>query len=454
VTGVGIIMSRFLGVNYLAGVLIGLGAVLFCTYLGGMRAITWTQVAQCIILLIAYLVPVTILSLRSTGVPLPQVMYGEALQQITQLEAAQGITRSYVTPFNDWTTWNFFALVICLMFGTAGLPHILVRFYTVPDVGSARRSVAWAMVFISLLYFTAPAYAAFSRWEVLHNMVGKRIAAVPDWATNWSSAGLLEFTDLTALEGAPIANLPRWAADMVAHGALVVRDANGDGLVRLGELSGAATQPTNTTNPTDGILQFDELKIDPDVVVLATPEIAGLGHTVAALVAAGGLAAALSTADGLLLVIASALSHDIYARTLYPGGPAGERLLLGRAMIFAVAVAAAFAATRRLAIIIQLVAWAFSFAAATIFPILVLGIFWKRANGHGAVAGMISGLLVTLAYMLLNAWNPELNILGITNVAAGIFGIPVNFIVTYTVSKLTAPPSAESQALVEALRQP
>jgi cation/acetate symporter len=454
VTGIGIIMSRFLGVNYLAGVLIGLGAVLFCSYLGGMRAITWTQVAQCIILIIAYLVPVTILSFRSTGVPIPQIMYGQALQQITQLELAQGITKSYITPYNDWTPWNFLALMLCLMLGTAGLPHILVRFYTVPDVGSARRSVGWAMVFISLLYFTAPAYAAFSRWEVLQNTVGKRITAVPEWAANWSNAGLIEFTDLTALENTPIDNLPRWAADEVASGALVVRDANGDGYVQLGEMSGKATQATPTSNPTDGILQFGELKIDPDVVVLATPEIAGLPHTIAALVAAGGLAAALSTADGLLLVIASALSHDIYARTLYPGGPARERLLLGRAMVFAAAVAAAFAATRRLAIIVQLVAWAFSFAAATFFPILVLGIFWKRANSRGAVAGMISGLLVTLGYMLLNAWNPDFNILGITNVAAGIFGVPVNFAVTYTVSKLTAPPSAEAQALVEALRQP
>src|SRR5215207_8143001 len=244
VTGIGIIMSRFLGVNYLAGVLIGLSAVLFCTYLGGMRAITWTQVAQCIILLIAYLVPVTILSLRSTGVPLPQIMYGEALQQITQLEAAQGITRSYVTPFNDWTPWNFLALVTCLMLGTAGLPHILVRFYTVPDVGAARRSVAWAMVFISLLYFTAPAYAAFSRWEVMRTVVGKPITAVPEWAVNWANAGLIEFTDLTALEGLPIATPPRWAADLVARGALVVRDANGDGAIQLGELSGPATRRT------------------------------------------------------------------------------------------------------------------------------------------------------------------------------------------------------------------
>jgi len=309
VTGIGIIMSRFLGVNYLAGVLIGLGAVLFCSYLGGMRAITWTQVAQCIVLLIAYLTPVTILSLRSTGVPLPQLMYGEALQQITTIEAAQGITRSYVTPFNDWTPWNFMALMLCLMLGTAGLPHILIRFYTTPDVGAARRSVGWAMIFICLLYFTAPAYAAFSRWEVLRNMVGKPVTAVPEWATNWSNAGLIEFTDLTTLAGARIADLPAWANELVRGGALAIDDADGDGIAQLRELSGAATRPTRTTNPTDGILQFDELKIDPDVVVLATPEIAGLPHTVAALVAAGGLAAALSTADGLLMVIASALSH-------------------------------------------------------------------------------------------------------------------------------------------------
>jgi cation/acetate symporter len=402
VTGIGIIMSRFLGVNYLAGVAIGLGAVLFCSYLGGMRAITWTQVAQCIVLLIAYLAPVTILSLKLTGVPFPQIMYGEALQQITRLEAAQGITKSYVTPFNDWTSWNFLALMFCLMCGTAGLPHILVRFYTVPDVGAARRSVGWAMLFICLLYFTAPAYAAFSRWEILQNVVGKPITAVPEWAANWSNAGLLAISDL-----------------------------NGD-----------------------GILQFDELKINPDLVVLATPEIAGLPHTVAALVAAGGLAAALSTADGLLMVIASALAHDVYARAINPAASARERLLVGRALILLAAAAAAVAATRQLPIIVQLVAWAFSFAAATFFPILVLGIFWKRANGNGAVAGMISGLAATLAYMLANAWNPDFNILGITNVAAGVFGTPVNFLVTYLVSKLTAPPPPEAQALVESLRQP
>jgi len=402
VTGVGIIMSRFLGVNYLLGVTIGLGAVLFCSYLGGMRAITWTQVAQAIILVIAFLVPVTILSYRATGVPVPQIMFGQALERIGQLEAAQGITNAYATPFNDWTPWNFMALMLCLMLGTAGMPHILTRFYTVPNVHSARRSVGWAMLFICLLYFTVPAYAAFSRWEVLQNVVGKPINALPEWTTNWENAGLLTITD----------------------------------------------------SNNDGILQFDEFHADSDLVVLATPEMAGLPEAVAALVAAGGLAAALSTADGLLMVIASALAHDVYARAINPAASTRSRLTVGRLTVLLAAAAAAFTATRRLGIIAQLVAGAFSLAAATFFPILVLGIFWKRANERGAVAGMIAGLIVTLMYMLLNSINPNFTILGISNVAAGVFGIPVNFLVTIVVSRLTPPPSAEIQALVDSLRQP
>ena len=401
VTGIGIIMSRFLGVNYLAGVLIGLGSVLFCSFLGGMRAITWTQVTQCLILLIAYLVPVTILSLRATGIPIPQIMYGVALDHIASLESVQGIA-SYITPFNDWSPWNFLALMLCLMLGTMGMPHILIRFYTVPDAPSARRSSGWALAFILVLYLTAPAYAAFSRWEVLENVIGKPIQSIPAWAARWATAGLLTITDRN----------------------------------------------------NDGVLQFDELKIDSDLVVLATPEIAGLPQVVAALVTAGGLAAALSTADGLLMVIASALSHDIYARTLNPKASNHGRLLLGRAGVFLAAVAAAFTAVRRLGIIVNLVAWAFSFAAATFFPVLLLGIFWKRANGKGAVAGMICGLTVTLAYMLVNITRPELNILGISNVAAGIFGMPVNVLVMVVVSLRTRAPSADTMAMVDGLRQP
>jgi cation/acetate symporter len=402
VAGIGIIMSRFLGVRYFPGVLIGLGAVLFCSYLGGMRAITWTQVAQLIVLLLAYLAPVTLLSLRETGVPLPQIMYGDALRHIADLERALGITKAYVAPYNDWTMWHFLALMLCLMLGTAGMPHILVRFYTVPDVPAARRSVSWALFFILMLYLSAPAYAAFSRWEILQNVVGRPVTSVPEWARNWANAGLVSINDINR----------------------------------------------------DGVLQFSEFTINSDLVVLATPEIVGLPHAVGALVAAGGLAAALSTADGLLMVIASALAHDIYARTLNPNATARTRLLLGRAMIFTAAVAAAIVATRRLGIIVQLVAWAFSIAAATFFPALVLGIFWKGTTGKGAVAGMLAGLAVTLGYMLLNLRDPSFQVLGITDVAAGVFGIPVNFAVTYVVSRLTGPPSPAAQALVDSLRQP
>jgi cation/acetate symporter len=402
VTGVGIIMSFFLGVNYMIGVIVGLSAVLFCSFLGGMKAVTWTQVAQGIVLVIAYLVPVTMIALKFTDVALPQLMYGEALARVAELEQQAGITQSYLEPFNDWTRWNFLALMLCLMCGTAGMPHILIRFYTVPSVRETRSSVGWALIWICMLYFTAPAYAAFARWEILQNVVGQDITALPEWTSGWARTGLLQISD---------------------HNA-------------------------------DGVLQFNELEISPDLVVLAMPQIAGLPQTVTALVAAGGLAAALSTADGLLMVIASAVAHDIYYKSLNPRSSSQSRIFLGRLMVLAAALLAALTALRRLGIIVQLVAWAFSLAAASFFPILVLGIFWRRTNGVGAVAGMLSGLAVTTGYMVLNYLYPEFSILGITHVAAGVFGMPVNFLVTWLVSRSTAPPSAEAQALVDRLREP
>lgn len=406
VTGIGIIMSRFLGLNYMVGVIIGLAAVLLCSYLGGMRAITWTQGVQGIILVVAYLVPVTWLSQKLTGVALPQVMYGEALRNITQLEEAQGLS-SYITPFNDWSIWNYLALTLCLMLGTAGMPHILVRFYTVPTVRDSRSSVAWALGWICVLYLTAPAYAAFSRWEILSSVVGKPVTNLPDWANRWATTGLLAIADHP--------------------------DMGGNG---------------------DGVLQYNELKIDQDLVVLATPEIAELPATVVALVAAGGIAAALSTADGLLMVIASAVAHDIYYRALNPRAGSRERLLLGRLAILVVAILAALTALQRLTIIVQLVAWAFSFAAATIFPVLVLGIFWRRTNSYGAMAGMIGGFWVTVTYMMISYINPDWTILGISSSAAGIFGLPVNFLVTWLVSRYTSPPDPEVCALVDYVRYP
>jgi len=406
VTGIGIIMSRFLGLNYMVGVIVGLAAVLLCSFLGGMKAITWTQGVQGIILIFAYLVPVTWLALKLTGVPFPQLMYGEALSNIEQLEQSQGLT-SYVEPFNNWSIWNYLALSLCLMLGTAGMPHILVRFYTVPTVQDSRKSVAWALVWICVLYLTAPAYAAFARWEILNSVVGQPILELPEWTKRWADTGLLMIADDP--------------------------DQGGNG---------------------DGILQYRELQIDQDLIVLSTPEIAELPTTVVALVAAGGMAAALSTADGLLMVIASAAAHDIYHRTLNPRASSRERLLLGRLSILVVAILAALTALQRLAIIVQLVAWAFSFAAATIFPVLVQGIFWKRTNSRGAVAGMICGFLVTAGYMASTYFAPEWTVLGISSSAAGIFGLPVNFLVTWLVSRYGPPPDPEVMALVDYVRYP
>jgi cation/acetate symporter len=525
VVGVGLIMQRFVGVDYTIGVILGLSGVLVCSFLGGMKAVTWTQVAQYIILITAYLVPVTALSIQLTGFPIPQLSYGQALQGIQKLEEQQGlskqtespvvkgkfITSGYIPPFNeglsnaaavdavkqlntqfglnltppaaqsipdpkkpelgDWrgTPWNFLALMACLMLGTAGLPHILIRFYTVPSVRESRMSVGWSLFFIFLLYFTAPAYAAFSRWQILENVVGKQISELPAWTKTWASNGLIVIRDLKVLDGVEIGKEPGWVKNLINAKSLVVEDANGNGKIdlgawedigdgkgRAGEISGTVV----TKARVDGILQLNELGraaadgIDGDVVVLSTPDIAGLPFTVGAMIAAGGLAAALSTADGLLVVIASAIAHDIYFRTINPKASLNTRIVLGKSMIVVAAVIAALLAMPRLALIAQMVAWAFSMAASTFFPVVLLGIFWKRANGPGAIAGMIGGLAVTLFYMANNYVNPAFNVLGISHLGAGIFGLPVAIILIVVVSLLTKEPSKEIQDLVDNLRNP
>jgi cation/acetate symporter len=429
VTGVGIIMSRLVGVPYEVGVFVGLSGVLLCSLLGGMKSITWTQVAQYLILITAYLIPVTFMSQRLTGFPISELMYGQALSAVTDIERSLNVA-PYVEPFKaalsnaswrtsagqlglpvpelitnrDWvgTPWEFLALTFCLMAGTAGLPHILIRYYTVPNPKAARVSVGWSLFFIFLLYFTAPAYAAFSRWEFLTQVVGKPFNQLPQWVANWAQTGLLR-----------------------------PADANGDGLVQLGELN-----------------------IVADIIVLATPEIAGLPYTIAALVAAGGLAAALSTADGLLLVIATAVSHDLYAKIINPKASYGARFFASRVMIVVAALFAAFAALPRLALIVQLVAWAFSLAAATFFPVVLTGIFWRRANAKGAIAGMIGGLLVTAAYMFLNYTDPRFTVLGLSHLSAGIFGMIANFTLQIVVSLATKAPPEYIQRLVDQVRIP
>ncbi|MFZ5814639.1 MAG: sodium:solute symporter family protein [Bacillota bacterium] len=401
VSGVGIVMSRFLGIPFEVAVFVGLLGILVCSMLGGMKAVTWTQVAQYIILIIAYIVPVTFVAMKVTGIPFPQIAYGQALTDITVREAALGIAKGYVTPFNDWGMGQFLALTLCLMAGTAGLPHILVRFYTTPNVRETRFSVGWALFFIFLLYFSAPAYAAFARWEILHNVVGQQISSLPGWVAAWTKTGLLSITD-----------------------------ANGD-----------------------GILQFAELALNGDAVVLAMPEIAGLPYVVAGLVAAGGLAAALSTADGLLMVVATSISHDLYYKLINKNASEKSRLFLSKLLLVVVAVIAAALAQFRFQVIANIVAWAFSLAAASFFPILVLGIFWKRINTAGAVTGMIAGLVTTFGYIIW-ATSTGQNIGGILPNAAGIFGMPLNFLLTIVVSLATTAPSESIQEMVERLRYP
>jgi cation/acetate symporter len=429
VTGVGLIVARFIGIDYNIGVFVGLLGVLFCSVLGGMRSVTWTQVAQYIILIISYLVPVVYLSWALFAVPVPELTYGALLQrnnakeiEITRdakekesralwkqeadalgaklkagglaeadaekVKAQQAVALSQATApaasenaqFGRYLSvpsgtgmWNFLALTFCLMVGTAGLPHILTRYYTTPSVRQARTSVGWSLFFIFLLYFTAPAYAAFARFSVFTNLVGSKISELPGWVTFWKPAGLFE-----------------------------VVDKNGDGIVQWADFVIRST----------------------DFVVLATPEIAGLPFVITGLVMAGGLAAALSTADGLLLTIANAISHDLYYNVIDRSASLAKRLTITKIFLVVTAVIAAWVATYRLAIIVELVAWAFSLAAASFFPALVMGIWWRRANKQGAVAGMVAGLLVTAYYMIGSRFY-GVSWFGTQTIASAIFGLPV-----------------------------
>lgn len=460
VYGVGIITSRFLGIGFDLGVFVGLGGILVCSFLGGMRAVTWTQVAQYIILIIAYLMPVVFMSYQVTSVPVPQLVYGTVLEKIAEREneimadpaqvsarkayqaradalqariqglasqpdsedeidllnkersealaKAQPITH-HAEPFpgrteqeRDTARLNFLALTFCLMVGTASLPHVLIRFYTTPSVREARNSVFWSLFFIFLLYFTAPAYAVFAKYEVYTNLIGSSILELPGWVASWSHLGLVKVEDIN-------------------H---------------------------------DGILQLAELTLNPDVIVLATPEIAGLPYVVAGLVAAGGLAAALSTADGLLLTIANALSHDVYYQMFHRSASTDRRLAVSKGLLLIVALAAAWVASTKPDTILAMVAWAFSIAGACFFPALVLGIFWKRATKQGAVAGMAVGLGLTLYYLIAVKFFGHPMWFGITDVSAGIFGIPAGFLTIVAVSLLTPAPDQATQELVENVRYP
>jgi cation/acetate symporter len=421
IVGVGIVTSRFLQIPFEAAVFVGLAGILVCSMLGGMRAVTWTQVAQYIILIIAYIIPVAILSAQLYGLPTPQLTYGQALERIGELEQQFGVSNAHVAPFTDLDALNFFGLILCLMVGTASLPHILMRYFTTPTVRDARKSVGWSLFFIFLLYFTAPAYAAFAKLEIYENVVGQTIANLPGWVEYWGTVGLVSICDAVN------------AGATVAGCVLNEVPINGNG---------------------DGVLQLSELRIHPDAIVLATPEIAGLPYVIAGLVAAGGLAAALSTADGLLLAIANALSHDVYYQMIDPKASTGRRLIVARVLLVLVALVGAYVASFQPAVIVAMVAWAFSLAAAGLFVPLVLGIWWKRTTRAGACAGMAAGFLVCLFYLIGTQFGGMEEWFGVRNISSAIFGLPLAFIVTVVVSLMTPEPSKEMQDLVDAIRVP
>ncbi len=420
--GIGIITSRFLGIPFEIAIFAGLIGILVCSMLGGMRAVTWTQVAQYIILIIAYLTPLVWLSTKFYGNPIPELAYGQVLDQISVLEKKLGILRAHAAPYVDatgkfsWTEFNnFWALVLSLMVGTASLPHILMRYFTTPNVRQARQSVGWSIFFIFLLYFTAPAYAAFAKLEVYQSVIGQQISSLPAWVQSWSQVG----------------------------GLLTITDVNGNGIIDLTKYAVAGP-----------VLDLGDIKIHQDIIVLSMPEVAGLPYVISGLVAAGGLAAALSTADGLLLAIANALSHDIYYKMLDPHASTRRRLIVARSLLVIVALIAAAVAGTRPSGIIQMVAWAFSLAAGGLFAPLVLGIWWKRTTSVGAIVGMMAGFAVTLFYLIATQYFAMPLWFGIRNISSALFGLPVAFIVTWVVSLMTAPPSKEMQEFVDSIRVP
>jgi cation/acetate symporter len=473
VYGTGLIASRFLGMQFEIAVFAGLVGILLCSMLGGMRAVTWTQVAQYIVLIIAYLTPIIILSTQKYGIPIPELTYGRAIQEITAREqellqtglSTAAALKPHIQPFLNYSPLNFFGIIFCMMVGTASLPHILMRYFTTPSVRQARQSVAWSLLFIFLLYFSAPAYAAFSKLEVYTNIIGRGLEDIRPWMFTWGELGLIQICGKNAASVQAVIEACR---SIAGH---------------------------------PGVVRLQDFVINTDVIVLSTPEIAGLPYVISGLVAAGGLAAALSTADGLLLAIANALSHDVYYKMLDPNAPTVRRLLVARVLLLLVAVAAAALAASKPGDILAMVGWAFSLAMAGNFPALIMGVWWKRANSAGAVAGMIAGFGLCLFYLVTTRYYPQAGVnyfgmssltnpatgapvvnvaqvladprwvadvpasaanplqskvgwFGLNNINCGLLGMPLGFLVIYVVSLMTKAPSREMQALVDEIRKP
>ncbi len=460
--GVGIVFSRFLEVPIDTGLIIGMFVVFVYAVLGGMKGITYTQVAQYCILVFAYTVPAAFLALQFTGNPLPQIALGShmldgsgyLLQTLNQVLLDLGFT-SYTEPFNDKSMIDVLAITVALMVGTAGLPHVIVRFFTVPKVRDARRSAGWALVFIALLYTTAPAVGALARMNLVNTVNGSGFGTayqnMPNWFATWENSGLLAWFDhnrdgkVQYAAGNATDGKPQFDGDNRGrHGERVVLNPG------KGEIS-------------TGALFANEIYVDRDIMVLANPEIANLPDWVIALIAAGGIAAALSTAAGLLLVISSSISHDLLKKTFVPSISEKQELLSGRLAAAAAICVAGYLGMHPPAFVAQVVAFAFGLAASSLFPAIFLGIFSKRINHYGAIAGMLTGLVFTLTYIVYFkgvfiepvAENIPANwLFGISPEGIGSIGMLLNFLVALLISRFTPAPAEQIQQMVENIRVP
>jgi cation/acetate symporter len=416
--GVGLVFSRYLEVDINTGVVIGMAIVLFYAVLGGMKGITYTQVAQYCVLIFAFMVPAIFISIQMTGNPIPQIGFGsEGADGVYLLEKLDGLSREL--GFHEYTTGSkskldVFFITAALMIGTAGLPHVIVRFFTVKKVSDARKSAGWALLFIAILYTTAPAIAVFARTNLIETVSEKKYDDMPVWFDNWEKTGLLKFDD-----------------------------KNNDGVIQY------------VADP-----QINELTIDRDIMVMANPEIAELPNWVIALLAAGALAAALSTAAGLLLVISSSVSHDLIKKIIKPDVSEKGELIAARVSAFFAVIMAGYFGINPPGFVAAVVALAFGLAAASFFPAIVMGIFYKRMNKEGAISGMVTGLLLMLFYMTkfkfgwFGGGDQSDWWFGISPEGFGTLAMLVNFVVSLTVCHMTKEPSEEIQKLVEKIRIP
>ncbi|MGA1392620.1 MAG: sodium:solute symporter family protein [Phycisphaerales bacterium] len=465
--GVGVVFSRFLEVDIDVGVGIGVAIVFVYATLGGMKGITWTQVAQYWVLITAFLIPAIAISLKLTGSPLPQAGLGgelldasgapsgvyllDKLDSISQELGFSRYTEAFTGP---WDKANVLLVALALMLGTAGLPHVIVRFYTVKTVQAARWSGFWAILFIAALYLTAPATAAFARTYMIDSLNGRAATELPSWFENWSRTGLIAWVD----DG---------------DGRLRYSAGADNELFRLGTMNPVEYASLMASHQqwidTDGAAGTDAREVlrgkglsgpDPDIIVLATPEMAELANWIVALVAAGGLAAALSTASGLLLVVSSSVAHDLYFRMLKPAASEKERLVVGRATIGVAVIVAGLFGVYPPGFVSQVVAFAFGLAASSFFPVLVLGIFSKRVGTVPAVCGMVAGISFTAFYIVatvffgMDRWTFGVFENGINPQGIGVIGAAINFATTLLLTPISKPPSASVKRLVDSVREP